>query len=108
MLNAKPTALFQLSLTSVNPDEAHTQAAHQAMDAFLGRSGLRPARTAFFAGSLPYTRYNWITRRIMRFISEREGGDIDARRDYEYTDWDAVERFAKDLTTINRDPSHHG
>jgi menaquinone-dependent protoporphyrinogen oxidase len=30
----------------------------------------------------------------MRLIVGYAGGDTDTTRDYEYTDWDAVERFA--------------
>ena len=30
----------------------------------------------------------------MRFIAWREGAPTDVRRDYEFTDWNAVRRFA--------------
>jgi len=33
----------------------------------------------------------------MRAISRREGGDTDMARDHEYTDWRAVEQFARDF-----------
>ncbi len=33
-------------------------------------------------------------RLVMRLISGMAGGDTDTSRDYEYTDWQAVERFA--------------
>jgi menaquinone-dependent protoporphyrinogen oxidase len=33
----------------------------------------------------------------MRVISRREGGDTDTSHDHEYTDWQAVEQFARDL-----------
>ena len=46
------------------------------------------------AGALPYTRYNFLVRFVMRRISKAEGGDTDTSRDYEYTDWAAVDRFA--------------
>jgi menaquinone-dependent protoporphyrinogen oxidase len=32
-------------------------------------------------------------RLLMRMIVGHAGGDTDTTRDYEYTDWDAVERF---------------
>jgi menaquinone-dependent protoporphyrinogen oxidase len=35
----------------------------------------------------------------MRRISAKEGGDTDTSRDYEYTDWAAVDRFARELVT---------
>jgi menaquinone-dependent protoporphyrinogen oxidase len=33
----------------------------------------------------------------MRRISRKEGGDTDTSRDYEYTDWAAVDRFAAEF-----------
>ena len=41
-------------------------------------------------------------RRIMRSIARKEGGDTDLARDYEYTDWAAVEQFAHDMGTLVR------
>jgi menaquinone-dependent protoporphyrinogen oxidase len=34
---------------------------------------------------------------MMRLIAGAAGGDTDTSRDYEYTDWEAVERFAMDF-----------
>lgn len=36
----------------------------------------------------------------MRRIVAKEGGDVDTSRDYEYTDWRAVERFAHGLVAV--------
>jgi menaquinone-dependent protoporphyrinogen oxidase len=33
----------------------------------------------------------------MRRIAAKEGGDTDTSRDYEYTDWPAVDRFASNV-----------
>ena len=41
-------------------------------------------------------------RRIMRSIVRKEGGDTDLTRDYEYTDWAAVDQFAHDIGTLVR------
>jgi menaquinone-dependent protoporphyrinogen oxidase len=49
------------------------------------------------AGALPYTRYNFLIRFMMRRIVKTEGGDTDTSRDYEYTDWAAVDRFAAEF-----------
>jgi len=50
-----------------------------------------------FAGALLYRRYNPVIRLLMRFIVGAAGGETDTSRDYEYTDWKAVERLAADL-----------
>jgi menaquinone-dependent protoporphyrinogen oxidase len=71
------------------------------------RTGWRPERVELFAGALPYTKYDFVTRFFMRHIVAKEGGDVDTSRDYEYTDWRAVERFARGLVeagTADRAP----
>jgi menaquinone-dependent protoporphyrinogen oxidase len=101
-LNAMPTALFQVSLTSVNPDEEHTATAQGLLHELLDKTQFEPDIVALFAGALVYTRYGWFKRRVMRAIVRREGGDTDMSHDYEYTDWDAVEHFARDVDALAR------
>ena len=40
------------------------------------------------------------TRRVMRWISRREGRDTDTSHDHEYTNWDAVARFADEFARV--------
>jgi len=65
------------------------------MRRFLDSCGWEPDMQRHIAGALPYTRYGWLTRRIMRRIVAQAGGDTDTSRDYEYTDWDEVTRLAR-------------
>jgi menaquinone-dependent protoporphyrinogen oxidase len=44
---------------------------------------------------LLYTRYGVLKRWAMRRIVAKAGGDTDTSRDYEYTNWDEVVRFAR-------------
>jgi menaquinone-dependent protoporphyrinogen oxidase len=69
----------------------------EVVEKLVRQTGFRPARVELFAGSLLYTKYNPLIRFIMRRIVAKEGGDTDTSRDYEYTDFDAVERFAREL-----------
>ena len=50
--------------------------------------------TASFAGALKYSVYGPIKRRVMIVFVGLGGGNTDTSKDYEYTDWNAVERFA--------------
>ena len=93
-LSGMPTALFQVSLTSTNPDEEHTAAAYGMVDELLSETAFTPDMVGLFAGALVYTKYGWLKRLVMRRISKKEGGQTDTSRDWEYTDWDAVDRFA--------------
>jgi menaquinone-dependent protoporphyrinogen oxidase len=106
-LNAMPAALFQVSLTSANPEKEHTAAAQGLVHELLGKTGFEPDMVALFAGALAYTQYGWFKRRVMRAFVRREGGETEMRRDYEYTDWDAVEQFARDVDALARSSIAH-
>ena len=45
-------------------------------------------------GALPYSKYPAWKRLLMLAFVGLAGGDTDMSRDYEYTDWDGVDRFA--------------
>ena len=46
-------------------------------DLFLAATGWKPSIIKVVAGALPYTKYNWIKRWIMRRIVRKAGGDTD-------------------------------
>lgn len=108
-LNSTPSAFFQVSLTSANPDEEHTAAAHRMVQELLDKTGFDPDLVAMFAGAVAYTKYGWIKHHIMRTIVAAEGGDTDDSHDHEYTDWDAVEHFARDVEFLvgGASPAQH-
>ena len=64
---------------------------------FSRRTGWIPAIHVAFAGGEPYTKYGLFTRWLMRSIAKKHGRQVDIRRDYDFTDWDAVDRFARDF-----------
>jgi menaquinone-dependent protoporphyrinogen oxidase len=72
----------------------------EVVERFVKQTGFRPARVELFAGALLYTKYNPLLRFVMRRIAAHEGGDTDTSRDYEYTDFAAVERFARELVEL--------
>lgn len=96
-LNRMPSALFQVSLTSADdaPDSAAEAGALVAK--LLDPTGFDPDIVARFAGTLAYTRYGWMKRRLMHQIMKKSGGETDTSRDHEYTDWEAVDQFASDV-----------
>ncbi len=69
----------------------------EVVEKFLEKTAFRPGRVELVAGALPYTKYDVVTRFVMRHIAANEGGDTDTSRDYEYTDWAKVDRLANDL-----------
>lgn len=93
-LAAQPTAFLSVCLGVLEHDP-HVDAQLATMaDRFFAKGGWRPVMMKVVAGALPYTRYNWLKRFVMRRIAARAGGDTDTSRDYEYTDWADLKDFA--------------
>ena len=71
--------------------------AQRYIDDFVQQTGWNPRFPASFAGSMAYTQYGPLLRWIAKVVSRRRGGPTDTSRDHEYTDWQAVDRFAERL-----------
>jgi menaquinone-dependent protoporphyrinogen oxidase len=93
-LEAHPSAFFSVSLSGGGPG-AKPEAARRYVEVFLRQTGWHPQQTATFAGALPFSKYGAFKRLLMVAFVRLAGGDTDTSRDYEYTDWEAVERFAE-------------
>jgi menaquinone-dependent protoporphyrinogen oxidase len=95
-LDAIPNAFISVSLSAARSGKpsAQREVAKTFQD-FADRTGWRPNAKFAVAGALPYSRYSLRIRLIMKFISWMTGGDTDTSRDYEYTDWESVEDFAR-------------
>lgn len=64
---------------------------------FVMNTGWQPDVTLSVAGAIPYTRYDFVTRGLMRFASRIAGRESDASRDYEYTNWFTVDHFVQEF-----------
>jgi menaquinone-dependent protoporphyrinogen oxidase len=96
-LAVRPSAFFSVSLSAGSRKPAEVDAARALASGFVKAAGWEPRRIACFAGKLAYTQYGFFIRQMMRFIAWREGAPTDTSRDYEFTDWVAVRRFALDV-----------
>ena len=72
------------------------------IDVFVTETGWRPERTLPVAGALAYSKYNFLVRFVMKRIARKAGAATDTSRDYEFTDWPALDRFAGELTASVR------
>lgn len=96
-LALRPTAFFQLSLSSAVDDPERRAEAAEYVDTLLEEVDWHPDRIALFGGALRYSKYGFLKRLMMKRIARDATGDVDTSRDYEYTDWEEVEAFAKDF-----------
>ena len=97
-LNEQPSAFFSVSLSAAGNVEQQGDAT-RCLSEFLDDIGWKPSATAIVAGALLYRKYGFFKRWMMKMIVKRGGtGDTDSSRNYVYTDWDAVDEFAKKFT----------
>ena len=94
-LNAMPSAFVSVSLGQLQDDPKVQQESQAIRERFLEKTGWNPTATLPVAGALAYSRYNIVKRLMMKRIAAQAGGDTDTARDYEYTDWKALARFAR-------------
>ena len=94
-LASRPSAFFSVSLAAASRNQDERAEARRIAADFVAGTGWAPKRIESFAGALRYTQYSWLKRMLMKHISEKEHGDTDTSRDFEYTDWDEVTRFAE-------------
>ncbi|WP_267640393.1 flavodoxin domain-containing protein [Haloarchaeobius amylolyticus] len=93
-LAARPSGFFQVCLSSAVEDEERQLEAARYIEAFVERTDWHPDRVASFAGAIRYSEYGMLKRVMMKKIAKEATGDTDTSRDYEYTDWHAVDDFA--------------
>jgi menaquinone-dependent protoporphyrinogen oxidase len=96
-LRRMPSAFFSVSLTEADPKKRAR--AMVTVERFQKETGWEPGAIASFAGSIAYLRFRWLMRLIWRRVPlpDRRRSDGSRRltdNGYEYTDWDAVARFA--------------
>jgi menaquinone-dependent protoporphyrinogen oxidase len=70
--------------------------AERMIQTFMDETGWRPARTLPVAGALAYSKYNFLITFVMKRIARKAGAPTDTSRDYEFTDWTAVDRFVSE------------
>jgi menaquinone-dependent protoporphyrinogen oxidase len=102
-LERLPSAFFSVSLAAHGDNEE----AAAYVERFEQETGWLPARLALFGGALRYTHYGLVKGHMMRRIARSKPGNLgtDTSRDYVYTEWDGVQRFAEDfLADVTAEP----
>ena len=96
-LERLPSAFFSVSLSA----HGDMKEAEGYVEEFERDTGWRPDKVALFGGALLYTQYGFVKRHVMKKIAGDKPGDLgtDLSRDYVYTEWDGVQRFAEDFLT---------
>jgi menaquinone-dependent protoporphyrinogen oxidase len=96
-LQQTPSAFFSVGLAVLSKIADGRAQTLELVEKFMQQTGWRPRRVELIAGALPWSKYGFLVRFAMKRIVRKEGGDTDTSRDYEYTDWPAVDAFAREF-----------
>jgi menaquinone-dependent protoporphyrinogen oxidase len=105
-LEQMPTAFLSVTLSEAGaemsgktPQERARFSAdvQKVIEKFFEETGWRPERVKPVAGALLYSKYNVLVKFVMRRIAKAVGAAVDTSRDYDYTDWVGLDRFADEL-----------
>lgn len=95
-----PTSFFSFRLGILSEHAKDRAKVERLADEFLRRNEFEPNQKACFAGALRYSRYGWVKKQVMHRIAQKSGSETETDRDYEYTDWQAVDEFARKFATL--------
>jgi menaquinone-dependent protoporphyrinogen oxidase len=94
-----------LGLPHRGRDEEDSRAAARELPRrFLRDLRLEPREVAVFGGALRFSRHGRLGGRLLFAINRRYLPETEMEHDWEYTDWDQVDAFARGLgATLARD-----
>ncbi len=105
-LQQMPTLFFSVSLSEAGVEDVdaalpkRTQAqtdVQRTIERFIKETGWQPTHSKGVAGALTYSRYDFATRFVMKRVAKQWGMPTDTSRDYEFTDWEEVNRSVEEL-----------
>lgn len=91
------SVFISVSLSAADESEESQAGMRRCIDAFVEETGWTPGRIEPIAGALQYREYDFVTRQVMRMLMKKMGHPTDASHDYDYTDWDGVDRLGREL-----------
>ena len=103
-----PSVFLSVSLSAAEDTPESHAATQGCIDVFCAETGWTPTRSERIAGALQYREYDVFTRQLMRLLMKHMGHPTDASQDYDYTDWDGVERLGRELATTVASASSEG
>lgn len=94
-LAARPSMLLSVSLAAADADAEARAETRRMIDELVDATGWTPTTAHPVAGALQYREYDLPTRVLMRLIARRHDQPTDVSRDVDFTDWEELERNAR-------------
>ena len=101
ILDSRPNAFFSVNVVARKPGKNMPET-NPYVRKFLKKSKWKPAELGVFAGKIEYRKYGFLDRNIIRFIMWITKGPTDPESITEFTDWDAVDEFARRVGGDNK------
>ena len=99
ILNSKKTAFFSVNVVARKEEKSKAET-NPYVAKFLKKTDWKPNKLSVFAGKVDYPNYNFINKNIIRFIMFITKGPTDINNSYEFTNWENVKKFAKELENL--------
>ena len=91
-------SFFSVNVVARKP-EKNTPLTNPYVQKFLSISQWHPSLIGVFAGKIDYPRYGLIDKFMIRLIMWITKGPTDTKNVYEFTNWDDVDSFAKEINS---------
>lgn len=99
-ISRQPRSFFVVLLSAATKDPAlRANSLADAHRQVTDQLHVRFHDMEFIAGALKYSKYAWPLKWLMKRIAKQAGERTNMGQDYEYTDWQQVERYAMRLGT---------
>jgi menaquinone-dependent protoporphyrinogen oxidase len=96
LLQTKPNAFFTVNIVARKPEKNQPDT-NPYLIKFLRQISWKPKLLGVFAGKLNYPSYGFVDRQMIRFIMLMTKGPTDPKAVIEFTDWQRVEVFARQV-----------
>ena len=96
LLERKRTVFFSVNATA-RKSEKNTPNTNPYITKFLKKTNWKPDHIGVFAGKIDFPNYNFLEKYIIKFIMWITNGPTDTTKTYEFTDWDAVKKFSREI-----------
>ncbi len=96
LLKRKKTVFFSVNATA-RKSEKNQPNTNPYITKFLKKTNWKPDHIGVFAGKIDFPNYNFLEKYIIKFIMWITNGPTDTTKTYEFTDWDAVKKFSREI-----------
>jgi menaquinone-dependent protoporphyrinogen oxidase len=96
LLESKANAFFTVNIVARKPEKNRPET-NPYLIKFLRQISWKPKLLGVFAGKLDYPRYRFFDRLMIRFIMLMTDGPTDPKSVIDFTDWQQVEAFARQV-----------